>query len=188
MSQSENPYLPQSAGYQPGSGGGPRPATATVFGILNIVFGLLALCGNVFSIVFFGAIAAGMMDEAFTRQMGPQVSDPTQQIIILVQASMGLLIGVLLIIAGVGLIRFLAWGRSLSNVSSILMILTSVVGLAIMLITLFADGAANSDPQKVGAAVGGVCGGLLNLLFPICSLIFLNRPSFVRAIKGTGNV
>jgi hypothetical protein len=182
MSNSENPYQPQAMDYTTPA---PtiRPATATVFGILNIIWGLMGFCSNVISIGLFAAVMGGAFEEEVVKQMGPQVSNPTQLNIVMVQLAIGVLISIGLISAGIGLLKFKAWGRTASNVCAVVAIVQTVLGIAFMVFTGPAFSGGNVPPEQYGALIGGICGGVLGLAFPICSLIFLNRPAFVQAIR-----
>jgi hypothetical protein len=53
MSEGFNPYQPQATGQAKMLLPGQRPAVATVFGILNLVFGILGVCGGVTTAVVF---------------------------------------------------------------------------------------------------------------------------------------
>ena len=82
------------------------PTSVTVFGILNIVFGLLGLFGTAFSAV---ALFAAGGNNPFLVNQPPLVMTWMQFSIVL-----GGVASVVLLISGVGLLRLRPWGRTMA--------------------------------------------------------------------------
>ncbi len=168
-----------------------RPATAMIFGILNIVFGIMGICGSLISGGMLIAVGSGQLDQQMMDQM-QQFNDPVYFGFLSMQLVLGSIFAIVAIISGVGLIQFRPWGRKLANIYSIASLVLLIIGFVFNLVyaVLPAIQAANSgdaDPAQVGGAIGGAVGGILGSCFggiyPICALYFLNRKSFVAAIE-----
>jgi hypothetical protein len=197
MSDGFNPYQPQASGQAKTLLPGQRPAVATVFGILNWVFGILGVCSGAMVAAGFTFIFA-VLDAKARAQMNldesmRQFSDPVFFGLLVMQMSMGAILSVVVIISGIGLLKFKPWGRKLANFYAIANLILLVVGVSINLIftVIPAINEANmpgASPDKIGAAVGGVAGGVFGacfgVIYPVCILIFLNRRQFVDQIEG----
>jgi hypothetical protein len=197
MSDSLNPYSPQPFGSEGGLPQlpGQRPATAMIFGILNIVFGILGLCGNLVTGGMLAAVSLGTLDDELAAPM-EQFKDPVTFGFISTQLVVGTILAIVAIVSGIGLIKFRPWGRTWANFYAITSLLLIVAGL---IFTIFytivpAVQAANdpaADPTQVGAAIGGIVGGIagscFGMIYPICVLVFLNRKIFVDAIESQRN-
>ncbi len=194
MSDGFNPYQPQAAGTGSTLLPGQRPVIATVFGILNLVFGILGVCGNIAGIGLFAFIASGAIDANMRNEMNlQQFEDPVYFAMLSAQMVLNGILSIVIIISGIGLLKFKAWGRKLANFYAVAYLILLVAGVAfnVVFTLLPAINEANNpgaDPEKVGAAVGGVVGGVFGICFgviyPICILIFLNRRSFKEQIEG----
>jgi hypothetical protein len=188
-----NPYQPQT----PIQGGaipsGQRPVVATVFGILNLVFGILGVCGNLASGGGFIAITSGILDAEMKADMNlQQFDDPVFFGLLIMQLVLGFILSVIIIISGVGLLQFKPWGRKLANFYAIAYLILLVVGLAINIVftvmpAIHEANIPDANPQQIGGAIGGIVGGILGICFgaiyPICILVFLNRRQFVNQIE-----
>lgn len=194
MSDGFNPYQPQASVQGNTLLPGQRPAVATVFGILNLVFGILGVCGSVASVGGFAFLYSGILDEKMKAQMNlQQFDDPVFFGLLSMQMVLGTILSVVIIISGIGLLKFRPWGRKLANFYAIAYLILLIVGIVINIVftVIPAVKQANSQgatPDQVGGAVGGVLGGVFSVcfgvIFPICILIFLNRQRFVDQIEG----
>lgn len=194
MSDAYNPYQPQT----PAQGNtllpGQRPVTATVFGILNLVFGVLGVCGNIVGIGMFAVMSSDLMDANAKAQMNwQQFDDPTIFAVLIAQMTLSGILAIVIIISGIGLLKFKPWGRKLANFYAVATLILIVVGTTFSIIytvipTLNEANLPGADPQKMGAAIGGLVGGVFGacfgIIYPICILIFLNRRRFVDQITG----
>ena len=196
MSDGLNPYQPQSTGQGQALLPGQRPAVATVFGILNLVFGIIGVCSSVvvvggFTFVF-NVLDAKTRAQMQLDQSMQQFSDPAFYGLFVMQMVLGTILSVVIIISGIGLLKFKNWGRKLSNFYAVAYLILLVVGVAINVIftVIPAINEANlpgASPDKIGGAVGGAVGGVFSVCFgviyPICLLVFLNRRQFVDQIN-----
>lgn len=164
-----------------------RPVTATVFGVINIIFGAMGILGAIAAFALMAATASGALPqpdlpEAFQNPM-IQTSQSVSNVI------SGIL-SIALIVAGVGLLKFRPWGRSMSIWIAIvnLVLLVLMIGLQIAILAPAAGDMSNLDPSNpeemalVGGVVGGVVGGCFGSIYPIVTLIFMNRSAFKEAI------
>ncbi len=168
----------------------PRPTSATVFGILNLLFACLGLCG-----VVFGAISL------FATQMIPDMPpNPAMELMkqnepyymfTIVMMALGFVATLALGLGGIGLLMMRSWGRTLSIGYAVYTILAGIVGMIANWVWLIqplleqADAMA-AGPEKAGAiggAIGGGIGGCIGLIYPVLLLIFMMRPSLVQAFR-----
>lgn len=196
MSEGFNPYQPQASGQGRGLRPGERPVVATVFGILNLVFGILGICSGAMVAAGF-TFLFNVLDAKTKAQMNldesmRQFNDPVFFGFFVTQMTMGAILSVVIIISGIGLLKFKNWGRKLANFYAIANLILLVVGIVINIVftVIPAVNAANlpgASPNQVTEAtmgvVGGVFGACFGAIYPICILVFLNRRQFVEQIK-----
>jgi hypothetical protein len=186
-----NPYQPPvevlSGGYD--SAKPPRPTSVTVFGILNLVFGLLGLCGTaVSSAVFFMPQNPNMRNPVLDLM----AANPVYRLFTFVSMGLGVIAAFVLIVAGIGLLQTKSFGRTLSIGYSIYAILSGIVGMAFSFMFLIVPllrqaEAARAGPEQAGAIggmIGGLFGGCVGLAYPIVLLIFMCRRNVAEALKG----
>ena len=162
-----------------------RPTSVTVFGILNLVFGALGLCG-----VGFGVFGLVIMANLLEGEMPPNpqfdmLQNPAYQAYTYVVLGLNLIAAIVLAIAGIGLLKLKSWGRSLSIGYGAYAIIMQLVGLAVAFLFVvkpMMDAAEQgNDPQAqgqmIGGAVGAVFGGCFGLVYPVLLLIFMFRPN-----------
>lgn len=160
-----------------------RPTSPIVFGILNIVFGLLGVCGTIGS-------GAMLFVELPRDPLVPNpaleliASNPTYRMLMMVMISLGLLASLALLAAGVGLLLFRAWGRTLSIGYAWYGIINALFGMIVNWIYLVQPMLAKWNPAfgpaeaaTVATAVSGILGGCFGMLYPIILLVFMNRPA-----------
>ncbi len=187
-----NPY--ESPGGMLPGGYGPvkaaRPASVTVFGILNLVFGLLGLCGT-----------AGSVAVLFLMPQNPNVRNPVLDLMAdspvyrlfnQVMIGLGCIAAIVLIVAGIGLLQTRPWGRTLSIGYSLYAILSGILGLAMSFVFLVKPlldqaNAAGGGPEQaaaIGGMIGGLFGGCFGMIYPIVLLIFMCRRNVAEALRG----
>ena len=190
---SNNPFEVSSAdpqAHQQQLPDGVRPPSATVFGILNLVFGIIGICGIIFTVI--GLIAVNVPEIA--KNMGDDpgfqsIQSPTQQTLLIFQSVLGFLLIIIQIASGIGLLKFVPWGRTLGIKWAIANLVLLVVGTVatLVLVTLPMMNQLEGPAGQMGF-IGGVVGGIVGLIFgaiyPSLFLYFMTRPKFIAAIGG----
>ena len=141
----------------------PRPVSVTVFGILNIVFGSLALLGTPFSLL------------TLSRRSGVMNPTPLARAWLIVGQGIGLLGAVVLLSTGIGLLRMRSWARKWAVGYGCFAIAWGIVAIGVNA-ALMAGNAFGYSPQAMPGAIGGMVGGLVGLAYPILTVIFLRKP------------
>jgi hypothetical protein len=97
---------------------------------------------------------------------------------------LGTLLAVTLIAAGVGVVRGMRWGRSLTLAHGVLAILHVVSGQVVSVVFLYpalwalgTGGNAAERGGAVGGVIGGFFGSLVALVLPVIELWVMTRPS-----------
>lgn len=160
-----------------------RPASVTVFGVLNLVFGGLGMLSLPFTIL------------ALTSNPTPpfQVADEIglYQLWTFVSLAISALGLVALLASGVGLLRMRPWGRTLAVVYAALTVSTTLIALGMHWFFVaqptFAQTVNDDSPEAMFAragAIGGLVGGLIGLAFPVLLWFFMTRPRVLAAFAG----
>lgn len=155
-----------------------RLTSVTVFGVLNIVFGVLGAAGLALSIVFLLAFP----------NIGEQPALPAAPDAWLrVTIAWGGLGTIWLITSGVGLLRMRRWGRVAAVWYAV--VGTAMIGLNLVVHWIYvvqpafapADG---PRPEVAIAAVGGLLGGVVGVIYPLLLWFFMSRSHVVAAFEG----
>jgi hypothetical protein len=166
-----------------------------VFGILNIVWGLMGLCSAVFGVVGIVLLTTTNIDAAMEGHVDPTINllrdGGFYAIFTYVMTGCGFAASIIVVAAGIGLIQFKNFGRSLSNVWGIYAIISICLSLGINLAYVWGPilsnlEAAPEGPQRfgmIGGAIGGLVGSFLGFVYPALLLYFVNRASFVAALR-----
>jgi hypothetical protein len=157
-----------------------RPHAITILGALNLAFGALGVLGTPMTFVslfrppgdnpVFGLLQQDRFLWGWT----------------LVGGILGLLASILLIAAGVGLLKDKRWGRLGSIVYCGYTLVSGVVGIVVSAVFLVGPlwqvASRSSGAEAVGAAagaIGGLIGGLMGMLYPAVLLAFMFRKNVV---------
>jgi len=161
-----------------------RPAAVSILGILNILFGFLALFG---AFRDFGALSL--------QATGDDSKNPAARIMHEIPAyatmvkwtiPLGFLSFALLLIAGIGLLRMGEWARKLSIAYGICAILTVIAEAAITFVLIFgpAHAAGSYGAPDVIAAAGPVMEGVYyGLIYPVTLIYFMTRREIAAAFR-----
>lgn len=172
----DNPYEPSfeygsDAGFVPPHAGA-RPNSVTVFGILNLAFALW----TAFGFLMMAFVVLGNMP-------GPRWYYGFATVFHLVKA-------VLLVVGGVGLLRWRPIGRQASIVYgwlALLMVLLQVCLQTIYMMQNFGQ----PEPFTV-SLISGLIGGLIGVVFscwyPVLLLIYMNNKRVKLALSGAASV
>ncbi len=145
-----------------------RPTSVTVFGVLGIVFGGLALLCTPFGLI--GTFAT------------PDVLNPSPvyKAWLIISSGLGLVMAGWLLAVGIGLLGLKRWARSgaifygwFAIVIGILSMIGNVAALAL--------GAVSPGPGALPGYIGGTIGGLIGLVYPILLLVFMSKPHVIAA-------
>jgi hypothetical protein len=165
-----------------------RPASATVFGVLNILFSVLGFLGTAYSALVY--LAASDPNNAAANPFEALELSPFMATWLKAATVMGFFANVVLLAAGVGLLMMRGWGRMLSLVYSIYAIVGTVIGMAlnwffiVMPALKTIDDGQTPGPVLIGAAIGGVLGGCVSLVYPALLWYFMTRPRLVAVFAG----
>jgi hypothetical protein len=188
---STNPYQPPSHFSNQDLAAEPQnPTAATVFGILNILFGVLGLCGLTLSAV--------MMFSSFFAQFAKD--NPAMQLMednaiyrtfMQVAMVLGFIATPVLVFSGIGLLQIRPYGRTLSIGYGVYSIVMNVLGMLVNVAFVFpalieSANAAGGGPAAAGAwggIIGGVFGGCIGFIYPGLLLYFMFRPNMVAAFQ-----
>jgi hypothetical protein len=162
-----------------------RPASVTVFGILNIVFAALG---------FFALLASAMMLFSAGAMRNPVMEQmraiPQYDFWLKLTIPLGILSSIVLLVAGIGLLRLRSWGRLLSILYGWYAIIFGVVGIGwnylFLMRPMMEQARQQGGPEAMGAmggAIGGTVGGCLGLIYPVLLLIFMTRPRVKAAFQ-----
>lgn len=146
-----------------------------VFGILNILFGLVCgACTGVGAVAVLGLIA---LIETAGGDLGIWK--------IVWPAMMGLvvLIYVILVVAGIGLLMGKAWGRTLSVAYSGVAIALSIFGLILNLFILPDALSGGAAPVDAAGSAKDIVSTAIGLIYPIVLLVFMNKPEVKAALN-----
>lgn len=145
-----------------------RPTSVTVFGILNIVFGTMGLM----------CMPVGLIAMFAMPQVAHQAAMPRAWL--LLSSAIGLASTILLIIVGIGLLYLKAWARKGSVFYGWFAIIWGIIGtgLNIWFMTSRIQGSAE---MVLPSMIGGACGGLIGLIYPVLLIIFMQRPNVKQA-------
>jgi len=161
-----------------------------VFGILNLVFACLGLCGLCFGLIpLLGMQAIPDLPPNPVFELMQQ--NQAYYVFTMVTMALGFVATVVLGLAGIGLLNMRPWGRQLSIVYAVYAIVAGIVGMIANWVWLIGPlmeraNAAGAGPERAGAIggiIGGAFGGCIGLIYPVLLLIFMMRPNVVEAFR-----
>ena len=162
-----------------------RPAAVTTFGILNIFFA-------VFGVVGLAASMAMLAMPETTANPVVQImrNNPAFATWMKISVPLGAVACIVLLAAGIGLLRMKEWGRKLSLAYAVYAIIAGLAGTLVTFIfvirPLLEKAQTTQGPEAAGAvggAIGGSVGGCFSLIYPVLLLIFMTRPKLVAAFR-----
>lgn len=165
-----------------------KPASAVVFGILNIVLGALAL---------LSLPITWMMTSLDNAETNPVVAIMEGNDFYFIWTKLSLILGgvasVVLVASGIGLLTIKRWARITAVGYSLYSLFMALVGSALSWFYLYSplleriQSAQNSAEKGglIGGLAGGLLGGCFGLFYPAVLLYFMTRPRLVAAFEGT---
>ena len=155
----------------------PKPASIKVFGILDIVFGTIGLVFGGFGILFYLLVTqSSEFANEFEKALSTQYAEGYVSLI-QIGACFSFIFSLILITSGVGLLKEKNWGRTGSLGYAVFQILYTVASTAVSISMM------KHTESFIFTAGGTMCGVVIALIYPVCILIFLTRPSVVEALK-----
>lgn len=190
---SNNPYASPASFGDPSAYQTPtpeRPVAGIVFGILNLVFGVLGICGNAFSaLMFVVPVTPQMAEQNLVLKL--MNDSPGYRLFLQASVVLGFLSTIVLIVAGAGLLMQRALGRQLSIGWAIYAIVTVVLGLVVNIFIVFPVlfkqindmPAGPNQAGAIGGIIGGVIGALVGFIYPALLLYFMYTPKVTAAYR-----
>ena len=179
MDPSENPYSapqyessvpPQRPSFQ-------RPVSATVFGILHLVFGVPGLLCSPYNFYTLSVIESH--DRPANAALDVMRDAPGYMTFYTGGLVAGVAMAAVLVAAGVGLLKGKRYGRSLSIVYAGLAILMVIASTVAHYYVLSEPLSQVAGPEGVAARAGGVIGAVIGPIYPILTLFFMYKRSIV---------
>ena len=178
-----------------------RPTSVTVFGILNIVFAVIGMCGVA---VTAAQPAIQQAMEQAAKDNGQEVKqDPEQKLLAAdpkvrlsgnISTGSGVVVTLVLLISGVALLLMKPWGRTLSIVYAVYDILSKIAfsALSFWFIQSALEGQEEVPAEIPVGTLQGIfafsfgCSLIFGLVYPIVLLIFMFRTTVTEAFGVSG--
>ena len=178
-----------------------RPTSVTVFGILNIVFAVIGMCGVA---VTAAQPAIQQAMEQAAKDNGQEVkqdpvqkllaADPKVRLIGNISTGSGVVVTLVLLISGVALLLMKPWGRTLSIVYAVYDILSKIAfsALSFWFIQSALEGQVEVPAEIPVGTLQGIfafsfgCSLIFGLVYPIVLLIFMFRTTVTEAFGVSG--
>jgi hypothetical protein len=184
--------------YQSPSAGGPlppqqwpgqaqyKPGVITVFGILHIVFASLGILVAIWG--FLQPLIMSHLADSSSPQMQMQIAMQEKiRPAALLTTSLSLIVGLIMLPAGIKLLKnkrdALKWSRTYSFASIVKSMVTILVTLFVILPAMKGafDSVPGMDPKMRSVMAttmnaSAVAGSVLYMIYPILSLVLLSRP------------
>ena len=159
------PLGPEPSMYPPGPAEPDKtPAWAIAIGVISIIYASLGLICTPVSLVS----SRLMPSPAGFEEMLP----PWFETYSIVSGLVGMAVAVILLVAGIGLLRRRAGAVSLHVVYGWIAILMGIVGMVVIFAAF--DFSRLPGPARAGA-IGGAAGGIIGFAYPIFLLIWFSR-------------
>jgi hypothetical protein len=100
---------------------------------------------------------------------------PVAKAWLLIGSFVGFFCSFLLLIVGIGLLKLKKWARIWTLGYGWFAIAWGIVGMVVNLALAISGGFGNT-PEAIGSAIGGFCGGIIGLVYPILLIIFMSKP------------
>ena len=164
-----------------------RPASVIVFGIINLVFAALGLCGAVFAGIGLAILSTSRNVRMPNPALDAMDAHPAYAAFTYVGLGLGLIATIVIALAGIGLLTSKSWGRILSIGWAAYTLVMTAISLVMQYVYVIAPmmekaGRMGGGPEQagvIGGIVGGVIGTCLAPIYPVILLIFMFRPNLV---------
>jgi hypothetical protein len=161
-----------------------KPASVTVFGILNIVFGGMGILCTPFSMLML------FMGDIFNMgQPNPIEIAGGYKTFLLCSSIAGICFAGWQLSLGIGLLKFKGWARRGSIIYACIALVWGIAGLILTVLAVsqgWMGPAEGTSPAAMGGMVGGLCGGAIGMIYPVLLLIFMNTAKVKEAFEAKG--
>ncbi|MCP3999284.1 MAG: hypothetical protein GY722_30090 [bacterium] len=165
-----------------------RPGSATVFGVINILFGGISLLG---ALSFWRMMHLDGFDDIPT--FAAMETSATYSTWLSLTSILNVIALVVLIASGIGLLKMRRWARVAAvgyGLYSIFMVLaSSVMGWFFVYSPMLDEMRTIQEPAREGVLMsslfGALFGGCFGLIYAVVLLYFMTRPSLVAAFEDT---
>jgi hypothetical protein len=155
-----------------------KPTSITVFGVLNCVFGGLALVCTPCSL--FGIVLSDKLAPGRTMEMTTGYKS-----VLVVSSILGIAFAAWLLALGIGLLTMKTWARRGSVIYSCIAIAWSIASVALNIIAMSMQWITIPEGGLPGF-IGGMCGGMVSVIYPILLLIFMQSAKVKQAFYPIG--
>jgi hypothetical protein len=157
-----------------------RPISVTIFGILNIGFGLLGLVGMLLSVLVFSRTHV-----AANPVLKEMYDNPVYIAWMKISTPLGGIAALVLLAAGTGLLLLQNWARIVSIGYGVYAIVGGIVGGIVMLDVFTSimghNAGGGSGIMVLFTLLGSMIGMVIGLAYPILLIIFMTRPKVITA-------
>ncbi len=162
------------------------PASITVFGVLNLVFGAMGICGLIFTAIGLVVEKMDLPNQPPNPVAEVMNQNPFYSGFQMVNVGLGFLVTILLLVAGICLLKKQRLGRTLSNIYGTYGIVMGLIGMFMFVVFLRQDlMPITQDGIPLGAITfwAAIGGGLFGMIYPVLLLIFINRDKVKQALN-----
>ncbi len=158
-----------------------RPQAVKVFGILNLVFAGLGALGIAMTyMMYFTDLEVGGK-----RDLAIEIAHRSSAFMTFMRVSFatGLLARIVLVFAGIGLLRMKTWGRTLTITYGVYGVISA--GVSFIMTQRYLAGPlldSGESMAKAGAA-GNIIGSAMGLAYPVLLLIFMYKRDIREAFE-----
>ena len=160
-----------------------RPASATIFGIFNIVWGFLGVCSLTWALIMRFGLIPGLEDDPVIERMA---SNSGYQAFTIVSEIFGAVATVVILAAGFGLLQMRHWARLATIGWAAYSILMVIVGSLLNFFLIFRPLINETGgPERIALMFGlGFTLAIMTFIGAYCvvAIFFMTRPKLIAAM------
>ena len=154
-----------------------KPVSATVFGVLHLIFGILGAVGTPLNFISISMINSH--DRPPNPAWDVMRDTPGYMTFYIASLAIGFVMSIVLIVAGMGLLKDKPSGRTLSIWYGFASLLIGVGSTAINFFLLYEPLSQLGGPEGTIILAIGFIGAAVGAIYPILTLIFMYRRNVV---------